>query len=400
MSEVKKPSLYDILLQVPDNPELLLDKFRNEVSKRTIFNRIPFNTQLELTPVCNFNCEVCYVRMSDREVIDSGKHIMRFDEWKYYIDGLCDLGVMSFTLSGGECTIHPDFVKLYQYIYDKGKMVTVMTNGSHITDEILDLFVSRPPEKIKVTLYGASKETYQKFCKNGDAYEKVFDNIDTMLDKGLNVLFSYTIGKDNFADFEAVHEYARSKNRKITTENTLLNYNKSDNKIIEDFSIPQKVFEAREKAYWMSVVNYSENEYNRQFNRKPYITTPKTPTSDKGLTCAAGRSLLVVDWEGYVKPCNTLDVCKIDPKHVGGMRECWLQIVDFADNVPLLKECLSCIFHNYCKLCVARHYGDTGEFGKPSPRLCFKVQHPEEAAKLQAEYDRRQALKKAEETKE
>ena len=42
-------------------------------------------------------------------------------------------------------------------------------------------------------------------------------------------------------------------------------------------------------------------------------------------------------------------------------------------------------------LCPALHYGDMGEFGKVSPRFCFKKLYPEEAAASQARYDQMKA---------
>ena len=82
----------------------------------------------------------------------------------------------------------------------------------------------------------------------------------------------------------------------------------------------------------------------------------------------------------------------------GGMEKCWEMIVQWADNVPALAECVNCIFRYKCRRCVALHFGDMGEFGKVSPRFCFKVLYPEAAAKMQAEYDRRQAEKANQET--
>ena len=315
---MKKPSLYDALSQLDDNTEKKAFKYTNEFTKLVIQNRIPYNTQLELTPICNFNCKICYVHMTNENIIALGKSVMRFPQWKYYIDGLSDLGVMSFTITGGECTIHPDFVEIYKYIYDKGKSIVIMTNASNITDEILDLFVQKPPEKIKVTLYGASEETYKNFCGVDNAYNKVFTNIDRMLSKKLNVIFSYTVSKDNICDFEALYEYAKSKAIKIQTENNLLNYNNSDSATVDENSVLQSEYDEAERSYWKKSLKITDEEYEKRFLLRPFSTPHFDTQTKKGLTCAAGRSLLVVDWEGYLKPCNTMDVLKLDPKTEGG----------------------------------------------------------------------------------
>ena len=99
-----------------------------------------------------------------------------------------------------------------------------------------------------------------------------------------------------------------------------------------------------------------------------------------------------------MRPCVTFEPFILDPRTDGGFRKCWEKIVEWGDNVPLIEECQICLFTSECTICLAHHYNDIHEFGKPSPRFCFKVEHPEEAAKLQAEYDRRQAEKANQET--
>ena len=100
-----KLSLYDVLKQTGGR----YDVYYNFIAQKTIRNKTPFSAILELSPVCNFNCQMCYVRMTEKEVVDSHRHVMRFDEWKYYLDGLNELGILNFTLTGGECTLHQDF---------------------------------------------------------------------------------------------------------------------------------------------------------------------------------------------------------------------------------------------------------------------------------------------------
>ena len=88
--------------------------------------------------------------------------------------------------------------------------------------------------------------------------------------------------------------------------------------------------------------------------------------------------------------CPGLPFEPIDP-HEKGFEECWKEMVEWADNVPILEECEDCIFQGKCTSCVATHYGDMGEFNKVSPLRCFEKLYPEAAAKAQAAYDREQA---------
>ena len=126
-------TLFDILQQADDKQNALSEYLKNLTSMK----RIPHAVSLELTPICNLNCEICYIKRTQQEVIDSGSHVMSFSEWKYYIDGLNAIGVYNFTLTGGECMLHPDFIKIYEYIYDLGKKMALITNGTCLNEKIL-----------------------------------------------------------------------------------------------------------------------------------------------------------------------------------------------------------------------------------------------------------------------
>ena len=143
-------SLYDELLKVSDKSV----QFPKLLDRLTITNNLLTNCIFELTPVCNFNCKFCYARVSPEELKLRGTKVMGFDQWKRYIDELSEMSCLTLSLTGGECTLHPDFVRIYDYAYDKGFVINVFTNGSYIIDEILNLFVNKPPARIFLTIYG------------------------------------------------------------------------------------------------------------------------------------------------------------------------------------------------------------------------------------------------------
>lgn len=383
-------SLYDLLNKPELMPSKKLDIYSDYIMYKTMRMRELLSCVLELSPVCNLHCEVCYISRSIDDVINSGNHIMNFDEWKYYIDGLCDLGVMYFTLTGGECTLHPDFIQLYEYIYNKGKLITIMTNGTALSNSIINLFKEMPPRKMFITLYGASENTYEKFCHNRNAYKSVIENIDKLLSINIHPVINYTCGKDNISDLSATSDYVIGLGLEFRPVWSLLSYGLCDDNIISNYQITyQKFIEAK---------NGLTNNLDKPITEYEFSKVKKdSEIKPKGIMCNAARNSCTINWLGKMQPCVAFDAFSIDPHDVGGVKECWEQLVKWADEVPQLVECQQCIFRNRCHHCIARHYNDTHEFGKPSPRLCFKVQHPEEAAKLQAEYDRRQAEKAAKE---
>ena len=392
-----KSSLFEALKNASneDNKLLIYNEF---LRAKTIHNNQILNCQLELSPVCNLKCKFCYVRMTNQELAESGQKIMRFDDWKYYIDELSNLGVFNFSLSGGECMLHPDFIKIYNYIYDLGKQVSLITNCTCLTDEILKAFIQRPPTKIYITVYGASKETYSRLCGSGEAFERVLHNIDILLENHMPVMLQSTIGNDNKKDFTKLYDIAQSKGVQIVSGDTLTQFGKCDEDIIKESQVDITEFQKELKDFLQKNNSFAVHDDNKYMDYE-FPTLPDEPKRN-GMTCNSARNYCAINWQGLMKPCVSFDAFTIDPRTNGGFKESWDKLCAWGKQVPLITECQLCIFRNECRHCIAIHYNDTHEFGKVSPRLCFKIQHPEEAAKLQAEYDRRQALKKAEETKE
>ncbi|MBQ6381623.1 MAG: radical SAM protein [Clostridia bacterium] len=390
---MSKISLYDLLSQAQGKEKVNMQQLYGDVLvRKSIQKRIPLSVQFELLPLCNFSCKFCYVRMTAQEVEQSGNHIMRFADWKEQIDGARSLGASSMTFTGGECTIHPDFIDIYEYAYNCGMQVCMISNGSNITEEMLDLFRRCPPSKIFITLYGMSEKAYADTCGNGAAFEKVIQNIQTLKALGIHLILNYTAGKENFADMEAVLAFGREQKMEVIPTNALIHKDKCtadtlQNELVDYYDylklehqhlsiLRGKSFEAFEESYFSSFFE-------------------PIPAEEGGLQCNAGRCTYTVNWLGKMKPCANFDFPQYDPRKIG-FESAWKKIVEWADSVPLLEECESCIFQPKCRRCAAMHYGDMGEFNRVSPRFCFKKLFPQQAETMLAKYEQLKAEGKIE----
>ena len=86
-------------------------------SEKIIYTRaanmqIPVNGSLELLPLCNMNCDMCYIRLS-REEADARGGLRSVDEWIRLGQEMAQSGVLFLLLTGGEPLLFPDFRKLY-----------------------------------------------------------------------------------------------------------------------------------------------------------------------------------------------------------------------------------------------------------------------------------------------
>ena len=125
----------------------------------------PFGGCIELLPVCNMDCKMCYVRMS-REEMDRAGRMLSCDEWLNITRQAADMGVMNLLLTGGEPLLYPEFKRLYRGLQQMGIILSVNTNGTLIDEEWADFFAESYCRRISISLYGKDDATYGELCRN------------------------------------------------------------------------------------------------------------------------------------------------------------------------------------------------------------------------------------------
>lgn len=365
-------SLYDRLKNAP----YTVPEFGRAIQEEARAKRFLMSAVLELSPICNFSCPFCYARVDPEQMRQNGETILRFNDWKRFVDEFAAMGTEHLTLTGGECMLHPDFEEIYRYIYAKGISVNIMTNSSCLTDSILRLFLECPPDSVYTTLYGGSPETYQKVCGNADFYERVLKNIRRMVEAKLQVVLQITVSNDNVGDLEAVNRIANELGTPLRVTSSLVQAGGCDEHTLSENSVDEATF--NEHAERINTPGIFED--------KPVTIFPvQQQVIEKGMTCAGGRCSCTITWRGIMQPCVVFDALRVETAGKP-LRECWKELVALCDEVPRLVECINCLHRPKCQSCMARHYNDTKEFGKPSPRLCFKCLHPEEAKTIEERF--------------
>ena len=101
-------------------------KFIAEAMKNAREHDTPISGCFELTPLCNLDCKMCYVHLTDPSV---KARMLSGDEWIALMEQAIEHGMMNALLTGGECLTHPDFRKIYMYLIEQGIPVRIKTNG-------------------------------------------------------------------------------------------------------------------------------------------------------------------------------------------------------------------------------------------------------------------------------
>ncbi|MCY4512604.1 MAG: radical SAM protein [Bdellovibrionales bacterium] len=86
---------------------------------------------------CNFSCSYCADFIHD----NYSSHVP-FEKMKIFVDKITQIygTKIHWSLTGGEPTINPDFLKLCKYLQDKKGDVSVCTNGSRSLDYLFQMY--------------------------------------------------------------------------------------------------------------------------------------------------------------------------------------------------------------------------------------------------------------------
>lgn len=332
---------------------------------------IPVSGNFELTARCNFNCKMCYVHLQ-KDVKSLMEKELSADQWLSVASDARDKGTLFLLLTGGEPFLRTDFEQIYRELLKMGMVVSVNTNASLYNEDMRRLFRAYPPMRLNVSLYGGSEETYQRLCGNA-SFEKVYCNLKSMKEDGLNVRLNVSLTPDNAGDMERIHEISKELNLQAKATS----YMYPPVRVTGQIGINEGRFDADTAGKIMAKWNYLR-ETEEAFLKKA-DNIPEFPESEcwddcvdspeEGVKCRAGRSSFWMTWDGKMLPCGTMDLDASYPLKVG-FEAAWEEVRKRTAEIRMPKECSSCVLKSYCGVCAANCKAETGEFSKRPQYLC------------------------------
>lgn len=175
---------------------------------------VPFSGIFELTPRCNMNCKMCYIRMSEEEMKSVGTELP-VEEWIRIARESVEQGMGMLLLTGGEAILYRDFKKLYLELRKMGVFISINTNATMLSDEWIEFFKENPPAKFNITIYGGSNETYNRLCGNPNGYDQMKTAVEKLQENGFHILLNCTVTKQNVEDMERIFAFGKEHNLEI-----------------------------------------------------------------------------------------------------------------------------------------------------------------------------------------
>ncbi len=154
--------------------------------KKISGQRIPLSFELEITARCNNNCRHCYINLPANDT-DAKNNELSLNEIEKIADQAMDLGSLWCLISGGEPLLRKDFQDIYLMLKKKGYLISIFTNACLITSDHISLFHKYPPRDIEVTVYGITKETYEKVTRKPGSYDLFRKGLDLLIKNNIPV---------------------------------------------------------------------------------------------------------------------------------------------------------------------------------------------------------------------
>lgn len=334
-------------------------------------NHTPISGTFELTPCCNMNCRMCYIRLSKAEQ-ERTDRLRSAKEWMELGEVCRDAGMLFLLLTGGEPFLREDFREIYEYLYDLGLRISVNTNGTLITEDTVAWLEKRPPEKINVTLYGGFKETYRELCGYEAGYERAVRAILLLRVAGISVSINATYTQENEKDMEQIYGFAKEHNLPVRmTAYMFPPIRKREGETWTEESRPsaKDAGHVMWKSMQLGCTKESWAEKREKLLSGVRLEEDECPKDEK-MRCMAGRSAFWITWNWNMRACGTMTApsLPVTAEHFG---EVWNNLEIELERYVLPQKCSTCRLRPMCVVCGAAAQAEgQGDMSKTPYYIC------------------------------
>lgn len=341
-------SACDVDLTLPPSYQ----KLKRELELWAKLRTAPLTATFELTPYCNLRCPMCYVRLDPAAAAKQGK-LMTGKQWLEIARQSRDLGTLYVTLTGGEPLLHPDFWEIYNGLTEMGMLVTVLTNGCLIDGATVERFRANPPVNMKISMYGASDETYEAMCGVKNGFTRLDGALNLLKEADIPFFCTATVVNENRHDLLAMYKYAQDKG--IPFFHTIAVTNSARGALSDPLSSRLRY----EDLVWTLE--------NLEAEKRPIQADPFA-------YCSGNGTFYFVTWHGHMQYCSYATKPFVQLTEPFDMVGAWEQMRAQVDAIRLPAACGDCAYSLFCRRCPGLLCSESGDPEKVSPSFCAQAE--------------------------
>ncbi|MFH1538807.1 MAG: radical SAM protein [bacterium] len=297
--------------------------------------RIPFDVMVELTYGCNLRCAHCY------NAPDGSQREISAEEFAGILGQIAAAGGFMLTFTGGEALTRPDFFEIAARAKRLGYAMSLISNGTLITDDVADRLAALHFADVSVTLYSTDPETHDSITRTPGSQRATVGAIERLRSRGIKVSMRSVIMRKNFQGYEALIRFAEERGIRYLIDPNVSVRQDGDRSPLKY----QLDAESMVPIYADRRINFSLEGFPREDSPQP--------------DCDAGRSICSVDPYGNLYPCIQLPI-----KFGNMLEEPFDRIWNESEEARRLRginrrqmaECLGCKLSGYCMRCTGVAY--------------------------------------------
>jgi len=325
--------------------------------------RVPLDGTIETTFRCNLNCVHCYVsepatsRLTRRRELPAARLMSLITE-------ITEAGCLSLLLTGGEPLLRPDFPDVYLHALKRGLLVTVFTNGTLLSERIADLFSEYRPERLEISLYGATRDTYERVTRTPGSFDRCMAGIRRAASRGLPLRLKTMAMASNQREIAAMRDVAHRLGAEF----------------LFDAQLNPRVDSRANRSHELQLTAAEVNALDRQHPARTQelrsfcerlVPSGEVAEAERLYNCGAGETSFSID------PYGRLSLCLLSRKTSFDLRTGTF-VQGWHDFLPRLRSqrwrshspCRSCRLVSLCGSCPASADLDRGDPEAPIPRFC------------------------------
>lgn len=328
---------------------------------------------LEITARCNNDCRHCFIVLPAGDK-DAKKKELSVEEISRIADEAVSMGALWCLIGGGEPLLREDFFDIFLTLKKKGLLVVIFTNAVLITQKHIRFFQKYPPRDIEVTVYGVTKETYERITRTPGSFEAFRHGLDLLLKNGIKVRLKAMALRSGLHELPEIARFCRERTKDYFRFDPFLNMrfdgNATRNREIESERLSPSEIATLERS------DTERFQVLQEKCVKIFSEETVRPPSDLIFHCGAGNDGFDVSYDGYFRLCTSLwhpdylyDLKK------GSLREAWNdfvpKVLHMKSSRPgFLSTCRVCPLINLCFWCPANAHLETGELDRPVEYFC------------------------------
>ncbi len=339
--------------------------FSRSIHQRFFGKRAPVEVSIEVTRRCPLDCLHCYNNLPMNDAAARSQELT-FEEHCCLLDELVEAGCLWILYTGGEIFARRDFLDIYTEAKKRGFLITLFTNGTMITPRIADYLADWRPFSIEITLYGATRETYEALTQIPGSFNRCMTGIRLLLERNLPLKLKTVPTSVNKHE---VYEMKRLAEEEFHVE---FKFDPLLNPRIDCSQSPLAVRLTPEEVVALDYFDpRRKQEYRRLLEHERSTAQADNPDENHRYFCGGGMSGCAVDPTGLMSICVISHQQGYDIRG-GSFREGWEGPLREIRNQERKQQtiCNRCQIRSVCGMCPANGELENGDPESPVDFLC------------------------------